>query len=306
MTTLGIDVSDYQGVQDWNAHKQQGVAFAFAKASEGQHSRDARFDTHISGIIKAGLVAGAYHFAWPTQDPAAEAANYIAAVAPYHAHPLVHWLDLEPYGDRRNYEGRSDKQILAWVTEWLATVQAAFPGQRVGVYTSADDIAHGHLPVGAPLWYPRYPGSSVNTYTEAAAATWPTPSGRTPLFWQFVGSPLDRSICSMNTAQLGAWATGATSPAYEPYPGRLFFMKGSRPAYGKRSTIFTAMGKRLIAVGCGRYHIGPSATLGQADVTSYEAFQRQYNATHRKGWTGDALKWPPGPETWNALKVPKS
>ncbi|MCX5239842.1 GH25 family lysozyme [Streptomyces prunicolor] len=306
MTTFGIDVSDYQGPQDWNAHKKDGVAFASAKASEGEHGRDARFDSHISGIIKAGMVAGAYHFAWPNQDPAAEAANYIGAVAPYaHAQPFVHWLDLEPYNDRRNYQGRSDTQILAWATQWLTAVRTAFPAQYVGVYTSADDIAHGHLPAGAPLWYPRYLSSS-HTYAEAAQATWPTPSGRTPLFWQFTGSPLDRSLCSMSADSLHSWAAGTVSPAFEPYPGRAFFLKGDQPAYGKRSPIFTAMGKRLVAVGCGRYHVGPSPTLGQADVTSYEAFQRQYNSTHHKGWTGSALKWPPGPETWNALKVPKS
>lgn len=45
----------------------------------------------------------------------------------------------------------------------------------------------------------------------------------------------------------------AQGPACEPYPGAAFFMKGSRPALGKSSPVFTAMGKRLVAVGCGRY-----------------------------------------------------
>ncbi|MFE4420460.1 peptidoglycan-binding protein [Streptomyces sp. NPDC056817] len=97
-----------------------------------------------------------------------------------------------------------------------------------------------------------------------------------------------------------------SKPSYEPYPGEAFFMKGSKPALGKRSPIFNAMGQRLVAVGCSRYKVGPGLELGQADVDSYEAWQRMYNATHRKGWTGSALKWPPGKETWNALKVPKS
>ncbi|MFI1535587.1 GH25 family lysozyme [Streptomyces anandii] len=306
-TCRGLDVSAYQPAQDWQAHKQQGVAFAFAKASEGERSRDDMFDTHIAAILKAGLTTGAYHFGWPVQNPQLEAANYVAAVAPYaHAHPLVHWLDLERYNDGRNYRGRTAAQIHDWVTTWLAAVQAAFPSQRVGVYTSADDIAAGHLPAGAPLWYPRYPGASVDTYAEAEQAPRPAPSGRTVTFWQFTSTPLDRSLCYMSATDLQAWAAGTRTPVYEPYPGRAFFLHGTAPAIGKTSPIFAAMGRRLVEVGCGRYRVGPGPELGWADVDSYEAWQRQYSRIHHKGWTGSSLLWPPGPETWDALKVPKS
>ncbi|MEU9333116.1 peptidoglycan-binding protein [Streptomyces sp. NPDC048290] len=88
------------------------------------------------------------------------------------------------------------------------------------------------------------------------------------------------------------------TPKYEPYPGESFFMKSGKPALGKVSPVFTAMGKRLVAVGCGRYKVGPGPTLGQADVDSYEAWQRKC------GYTGTAAKWPPGPTTWTKLQVP--
>ncbi|MFI1409429.1 peptidoglycan-binding protein [Streptomyces sp. NPDC020707] len=88
--------------------------------------------------------------------------------------------------------------------------------------------------------------------------------------------------------------------AYEPYPGAHFFMNGSRPALGKTSPTFTAMGKRLVAEGCGLYKEGPGPKLGQADVDSYEKFQRKI------GYTGTAAKWPPGPDSWSELKVRKS
>ncbi|RMB85629.1 N-acetylmuramoyl-L-alanine amidase [Streptomyces shenzhenensis] len=87
-------------------------------------------------------------------------------------------------------------------------------------------------------------------------------------------------------------------PKLEPFPGTAFFMTNGKPALGKNSKIFTAMGKRLVAVGCGRYKVGPGPTLGQADVDSYEAWQRKC------GYTGTAAKWPPGPTTWNKLQVP--
>lgn len=98
--------------------------------------------------------------------------------------------------------------------------------------------------------------------------------------------------------------TGTTTPGqttqYEPFPGASFFMNGSQPALGKVDKRFDAMGKRLVAEGCGRYRVGPGPKLGQADVDSYEAFQRKC------GFTGDAAEWPPGKTTWDKLKVPKS
>ncbi|MGI5441427.1 glycoside hydrolase family 25 protein [Streptomyces shenzhenensis] len=209
-TCRGMDVSAYQGTQNWAAHKSDGIVFAFAKASEGQHSRDAKFAGHITGIAKAGLVPGAYHFAWPNQDVAQEAANYIGAVKAYAKKGFTHWLDLERYADGRNYSGRSAAQIKAWATAWIAAVQAAFPGQRVGVYTSGDDLAAGRVPDGVPLWYPAYPWGAA-PYSKAEAAARPEPSGRAPLIWQFTSQPVDRSIAYLSEAGLRAWAAGGTS-----------------------------------------------------------------------------------------------
>lgn len=213
-TCRGLDVSAFQGAQNWAQHKADGVVFAFAKASEGQRTHDDRFTTHITGIKKAGLVPGAYHFAWPNQDVTTEADNYVSAVRSHAGKGFVHWLDLERYSDGRNYSGRSATQIHDWARRWVQLVQAAFPGQRVGVYTSADDIAKGHAPAGVPLWYPRYPWTSGATYARAEAAARPKPSGREVLFWQFTSTPVDRDICYMTAAELRAWA-GAGGSAEE-------------------------------------------------------------------------------------------
>jgi GH25 family lysozyme M1 (1,4-beta-N-acetylmuramidase) len=206
-TSRGMDVSAYQRAQNWPVLKRDGLVFAFAKATEGQRARDPRFDTHIAGIIKAGLIPGAYHFAWPNQDVAMEAANYIGAVRPYARPGFCHWLDLERYSDGRNYAGRSPLQIRAWVGAWAAAVRAAYPGQRVGVYTSASDVAAGHLPDGLPLWFPRYPWGAAD-YPRAEGQAQPVVSGRHALIWQFTSQPVDRNIAYMSEAALRAWAQG--------------------------------------------------------------------------------------------------
>lgn len=203
----GIDVSSYQSLQDWKALRRGGLVFAVAKASEGRTSRDTRFTAHITGIKAAGLVPGAYHFAWPNADVADNASNYISAVSPYAGPGFTHWLDLERYSDGRNYAGVSDTGIRAWALSWLNRVQAAFPGQRVGLYTSADDIAAGRAPTGWPLWYPAYPwGYTPATYAQAEAHTRPAPSGRTVTIWQFTSTPTDRNLCYLSEDEMRAWA----------------------------------------------------------------------------------------------------
>lgn len=86
---------------------------------------------------------------------------------------------------------------------------------------------------------------------------------------------------------------------YEPYPGGHWF------TIGRRSPIVAAMHSRLVAVGCDHYKTGTNKdTIGSGDINSYEAWQQKYNSEHHKGWTGSALRWPPGKETWDALHVP--
>ncbi|WP_405399148.1 peptidoglycan-binding protein [Streptomyces microflavus] len=81
-------------------------------------------------------------------------------------------------------------------------------------------------------------------------------------------------------------------PAYEPFPGSSFF------AVGRNSPVVTAMGKRLVAEGCGRYSVGPGPKWSTADRNSYAAWQRKC------GYSGDAADGIPGKVSWDRLKVP--
>ncbi|MFI0822314.1 peptidoglycan-binding protein [Streptomyces sp. NPDC021098] len=86
---------------------------------------------------------------------------------------------------------------------------------------------------------------------------------------------------------------------YEPFPGAAFFHGG------RHSAIVTAMGKRLVAEGCGAYRNGPGPDWTNADRESYRRWQVKYSKAHNKGWTGDALDGIPGKESWDALRVPR-
>ncbi|MEV8395909.1 MULTISPECIES: peptidoglycan-binding protein [unclassified Streptomyces] len=79
---------------------------------------------------------------------------------------------------------------------------------------------------------------------------------------------------------------------YEPFPGASFFRAG------RRSAVVTAMGKRLVAEGCGRYTVGPGPEWTEVDRASYAAWQRKL------GYSGSAADGIPGRTSWDRLKVP--
>ncbi|MEU7340536.1 glycoside hydrolase family 25 protein [Streptomyces sp. NPDC007074] len=298
-TSRGIDVSAYQAVQDWPALKNRGLAFAFAKATEGQTSRDGRFATHIKGIKAAGLVPGAYHFAWPNQDAAKEAANYVAAVKPYAGTGFLHWLDLERYSDGRNYKGRTAAQIKAYATAWVAAVQKAFPGQRVGIYTSATDIAAGHVPSGVPLWYPAYPGSRVDTFAEAEAASKPAPSGRAVTIWQFTSTPakgprVDSNLAYLSPDALRTWAKNDTSSGASYTPPA--FPTGIAP--GKSSPSAVTLQRALKKAKYMAASVTESPNYGPATQAAVAAFHNAHPQYRAAGTTHDVKI---GPKGWAAL-----
>lgn len=82
-------------------------------------------------------------------------------------------------------------------------------------------------------------------------------------------------------------------PQYEPFPGASFFHTG------RKSPIVTAVGRRLVAEGCGKYKQGPGPNWTNVDKASYSAWQRKL------GYTGADADGIPGKTSWDKLRVPK-
>lgn len=91
----------------------------------------------------------------------------------------------------------------------------------------------------------------------------------------------------------------AAAVEYEPFPGSSFFHGG------RHSPIITAMGRRLVAEGCGRYNSGPGPDWTNADRASFAAWQHKYSKEHHLGWSDADCDGIPGKTSWAALKVPK-
>jgi lysozyme len=126
----GIDVSHWQGSIDWSRVKAAGVKFAFAKATEGRQTVDARYAANRDHAEAAGVTVGAYHYARPdrTTNDAAREANWFVDHAGLRGRHLLPVLDLESTG------GLGRKALTNWVRTWLAQVQSRL-GVKPVIYT---------------------------------------------------------------------------------------------------------------------------------------------------------------------------
>ncbi len=117
-TSIGIDVSSYQGEIDWQQVKQSGVEFAFIRVgfrgyTEGTLNLDSKFHQNVQGALDAGLDVGVYFFSQAiTPQEAIDEAEYVLdAIAGYDiTYPVV--FDWETIGSSNARTNDIDNQTL--------------------------------------------------------------------------------------------------------------------------------------------------------------------------------------------------
>ena len=173
----GVDVSHWQGAVNWTSVRNAGVAFGFAKATEGTTYTDPTFAANWAGMRAARLVRGAYHFGRPGTDPTAQANYFVDAVRPVKG-------DLQLVLDLEATDGKTPAQVRTWAVAFVNRVQAR-TGRPAIIYTGFyfwRDSAGNGSNLNCPLWLPAYrdsPTSPVNL-VPAAWTTWS--------FWQYTST----------------------------------------------------------------------------------------------------------------------
>lgn len=97
---FGVDVSNYQGDINWQKLEEQGVKFAFIKATEGSGHTDESIRRNIERASETGIKISAYHFFSFDSPGETQADNYIAAVGDDEI-TLPPVIDIEYYGDKK-------------------------------------------------------------------------------------------------------------------------------------------------------------------------------------------------------------
>jgi lysozyme len=169
MSLRGVDVSHWNGNPDWGVVAGNGYLFAIAKATEGLTGNDAKFATNWQGVKDAGLVRGAYHFARPSNNSAADEADHflgrLDAAGGIAAGDLLA-LDME--------DTNAAGDLHDWTLTWLQRVERQvgfkplfYSGgwyMRPHGLTGQDDLA------AYPLWYSGYNYTFGNV--PAAPSSW--------------------------------------------------------------------------------------------------------------------------------------
>ena len=125
VTTMGIDVSEFQNTIDWNQVQSAGVKFAYIRATDGTTIQDADFVKNWQGAEKAGIPVGAYHFFTTTSPVQSQITNFVSTVKQVDSGKLAPFLDVE---DPTQFEKFTVPERVAMIQQWLDGVQ-----QQLGV-----------------------------------------------------------------------------------------------------------------------------------------------------------------------------
>ena len=179
---MGIDVSKYQGYVNWSNVAASGHDFAFVKASggypeiPGQDFEDPNFDQNMVNGHAAGMLMGAYHYAYPDLNPgiagARAEANYFVSVAGSY----ISQGYLRPALD---VERGATTELSTWIDTWIQTVKAA-TGVEPLIYT------YSSFATNFASWLTKYDlwvaSWKHNLNSSPSLNTWNSYS-----FWQYGG-----------------------------------------------------------------------------------------------------------------------
>lgn len=204
----GVDVAGHQRPAgqpiDWRTVAGPGgQQFAFIKASEGEGWKNQFYNEDAAGAAQAGMKVGAYHYARPAGDPAAQA-RYFASVI--NSGPE---LSLPPVLDLEVDEGLSPGALAAWTQAFLTEVEQA-TGVTPMIYTYRyfwyERMNDTSAFTGYPLWLAAYQNQAPRP-----VGGWDKIS-----FWQRsdagrvagVNTPVDMNVFNGSGADLNAFAGG--------------------------------------------------------------------------------------------------
>ncbi len=135
---IGVDVSRFNLPVDGAKLRFAGVAFVYAKASQGTASIDASFAATCKSARQAGVLCGGYHWLMPG-NPEAQAESFLKRVAsvPTDLPPAV---DVEPNPQGGSASLEDLKAFLAIVSQKTGCTPVVYGGRYLkSVTASAND-----------------------------------------------------------------------------------------------------------------------------------------------------------------------
>lgn len=132
---LGIDASHHQGAIDWEAVANDGISFAYLKATEGATFTDPMFTTNAAAASDLGLEVAGYHYFSLCTPGAEQAEHFVSVIEAAPAGWLPPAVDVELLGSCSSPPPRD--ALLGEIKTFLEVVERR-TGQRPVVYLFPD------------------------------------------------------------------------------------------------------------------------------------------------------------------------
>lgn len=142
----GIDAARFQGAMNWRQIKQQGIKFAWLKATEGGDLLDPEFRANWRRAKRAGVPVGAYHFYYFCTDPETQAKWFIKNVPRLRGGmPPVLDLEWNPFSPTCTVRPPA-AEVRRLANRFIQIVERHYQ-TKVVIYTAPDfwernDVAH--------------------------------------------------------------------------------------------------------------------------------------------------------------------
>jgi lysozyme len=146
----GIDVSHDNGEISWPMVADDGVSFAYIKATEGADLHDTRFAENWAGAAKAGVRRGAWHFFTLCRLASDQATNFVANV-PRDRDALPAAITLQFAGNCAERPARD--VVLKEIASFIRTAEG-HTGKPIILHLSDDfeDYYHVSESINRSLW----------------------------------------------------------------------------------------------------------------------------------------------------------
>ncbi|MDE6125787.1 MAG: hypothetical protein K2G30_02425 [Muribaculaceae bacterium] len=165
----GIDLSAHNGAVDFSILSEQGISFAYLKATEGTDFADRYFLDNARRALQCGIPCGAYHFFRFDTDGELQALNFHNSLQG-REFTLPPAIDIEEWG---NPDGHATAKIVERLRRMVQTLERL--GHSPVLYTNKDGyyrFVRGNFD-NYPLWI----CSFTDPPLEGARVTW--------TFWQY-------------------------------------------------------------------------------------------------------------------------
>lgn len=150
--TKGVDVYEYDNINNYQTLKDTGVQVVIQKATQGLTHNDSLLQYRYEHLTQYGFKIGYYHFADNDGQSIAQAQHFISQIKGLHS-DTVYFLDIEqPDPLYSTYPQWTKSSSISFTNDFINYMQSQ--GYKCGVYTNQDfyySYLSGNIP-DVPAW----------------------------------------------------------------------------------------------------------------------------------------------------------